>query len=479
MRKLFGAVITTLALSACEPAPPPESKAVPSLASSKELVVLVRNGSTSFYVDQEGKYAGLEYDLVTRFAEEIGVKVRFEVVPRYDEIFPKLAAHEAHLAVGVLKREAPGISYGPDYQPVQPVLVYHAENDPPKTLTDAIGQDKLVMVAAQHVPAIGKQLPRGVHPNWHADDHHDTEELVEKVAQGLIDYAVVDAHGAKVAKHYYPDVDIAMEIGKPQSLAWAITHEEGLQKKVNTFFDKVRKDGTLSRLLDRYYGHSNRLQQVDAAEFLSRRLTILPKYRHLFIEAGEKYGIDWRMLAALGYQESHWDPYATSPFGVRGIMMLTTNTADLLGVDDRLDPKQSIMGGAKYLAKLKELIPARIAEPDRTWLAFASYNIGSAHLEDARILAARLKRNPDSWTDLKATLPLLRNAEYFSTLKYGYARGGETVIFVENLRSYYDILARFEPPAYTMFPPFNERVSVANPEGVRLSIDAPTAAPAH
>ncbi len=125
--------------------------------------------------------------------------------------------------------------------------------------------------------------------------------------------------------------------------------------------------------------------------------------------------------------------------------MLTENTADLMGVTDRLDPKQSIPAGAKYILKMKDTIPERIPEPDRTYLALAAYNIGYAHVEDARVLAKRLKLNPDSWADVKKTLVMLNNPEYYSTAKFGYASGGAPVIFVESIRSYQRILERYQP----------------------------------
>jgi membrane-bound lytic murein transglycosylase F len=137
---------------------------------------------------------------------------------------------------------------------------------------------------------------------------------------------------------------------------------------------------------------------------------------------------------------------AVSPGNVRGIMMLTETTADRMNVTDRLDVRQNILAGARYLRLLKDSLPTRIREPDRTWMALAAYNQGPGHLEDARILAQRMNLNPDSWLDLKKTLPLLSRSEYFSTVKHGFARGGEAVILTESVRTYYEILQKYERP---------------------------------
>ncbi|MGQ5524962.1 membrane-bound lytic murein transglycosylase MltF [Chitinimonas sp. PSY-7] len=470
-KRLIG--ITLAGLTACMPVPkPPVIKPVPPLAQSGELVVLIRNGSTSFYIDAEGKYAGLEYDLVTRFAEEIGVKVKFVVAPRASEMTNRLARHEAHLGVGITQQVNKKVTFGPAYLTLQPVLMYRNQQRKPRDLAD-LGDSKVLVssLLAPGIRAIQAQYPA---LKWQEAEHQDTEELIEKVDSGLIDYAIVSTHSALVAQNYYPGVGMAFNASDPQPFSWGWPTDAPPEfaDQIQRYFKRVQEDGTLARLIDRYYGHAKRLQPIDATTFLSRRNTVLPRFRNLFVEAEASQGIDWRLLAALAYQESHWDPYATSAFGVRGMMMLTNDTADRLGVKDRLDPEQSIQGGAKYINILKDKLPARIPEPDRTWLALAGYNIGMAHLEDARILARRQKKSPDSWTDLKTVIPLLRNYEYFSTVKYGFARGGETVIFVENVRSYYDILVRFEHPVKPMFPPFNEQVTVTNPENIRLGIDA-------
>ncbi|MBV8657426.1 MAG: membrane-bound lytic murein transglycosylase MltF [Burkholderiales bacterium] len=472
LRRLLWIALGFLAACTPAPAPAPVSKAVPSLKQSGELVVLVRNGPTSFYLDSDGLYAGLDYDLLTLFSNRLGVKVKFVVAPRVAEMADRLAAHEAHLAVGMTVHDDKRVQFGPGYLNVQPALVYRADADQPRNLGEL--DDGVLMAGSLYVPVLKQQVAKYPKLHWDEAQYQDTEDLVEKVANGLIDYAVADANDVGVALNYHPNAQIAFNIGQPIPLAWAWANNmpPDFADKVAGFFAQIRKDGTLARLIDRYYGHAKRLQTDDATAFLEKRVSVLPHYTHYFIDAEAQYGIDWRLLAALSYQESHWDPTATSAYGVRGIMMLTTSTADKLGVSNRLDPAESIMGGAKYLDMMKATLPPSVVEPDRSWLTLAVYNIGSAHLEDARVLAQRMGKNPNSWTDLKTVIPLLRNYEYFSTLKYGFARGGETVIFVENVRSYYDILVRFEKPAKLMFPPFDEKVTVANPEGVLLGIDA-------
>jgi membrane-bound lytic murein transglycosylase F len=274
-----------------------------------------------------------------------------------------------------------------------------------------------------------------------------TADLLEVVASGRLEFALVESTRYTLARRHFPQLDVAFHVGKPVDYAWLFAPKEKrrLNEAAGPFLERIRKDGTLKRLVDRYYSHAARITAVDAGTLIERMATQLPQLKPHFQEAEAVSGLDWRLIAAIGYQESHWDPSATSPTGVRGLMMLTEETAQRLQIRDRLDARDSIVGGARYLALLRETMQARIPEPDRTFLALAAYNLGIGHLEDARILAQRGGLNPDKWQDVRQVLPRLAEPEAFSTLKHGYARGFEAIQLVDNVRNYFDILARAHP----------------------------------
>jgi len=459
MKRLIFSLLASLFMTACGNELQAPGYKVSSFAESQELVVLVPNGPTTFYLDAQGRYAGFEHDLLTRFAEQQQKKVRF-VVSNHAELEARLARGEAHLIAGLARESVgEGFLFGPDYQPAEPVLVYlpTRQKESAKTL---FAQGR-AMVSALPQFMWGLEELQQQFPQLHTEvlSSGDAEMLAERVARGEVDFALLDRHTAEIVQNAYPALAILDGLLSSGNLAWVMAADEtALAEKARMFFAMAAKDGTLARLTDRYYGHLARLIEPDVLAFLGKSRTVLPQYRDWFKEAESSTGLDWRLIAALAYQESHWNPEAVSGFGVRGIMMLTQDTAAHLGVD-RLDPYQSIQGGARYITQLKKRLPERIAEPDRTWMALAAYNVGLAHLEDARILAKRQKKNPDSWADLKTTLPLLAKPEYFETVKYGYARGGEPVIFVENLRSYYDILVRREAPLRKRAPKAHDLVS--------------------
>ena len=232
-----------------------------------------------------------------------------------------------------------------------------------------------------------------------------------------------------------------------RELAFAIPaqwHTE-LQTPLDEFITRSNQDGLLRRLYDRHYGHVQRVSPELITRFLSDVRSLLPKYRADFQRAQERTGLDWRLVAALAYHESHWDSLATSSTGVRGLMMLTEDTADRLGVSNRLDPAQSIRGGADYLRDLMDQLPASITLPDRLWFALAAYNLGMGHLNGGRAIATGMARDADNWYEMKSVLPLLSRPEVYERLKSGRARGGEAVILVENVRNLFGVLARIEP----------------------------------
>lgn len=276
----------------------------------------------------------------------------------------------------------------------------------------------------------------------------DILDLLDNLGNQSIRYVAIDESFADIANQFVPNLRTSLPLSETQPVVWQLGRHPNpeLRARLNAFIERVQHDGTLARLEDRYLGHVRRLTQSDVVKFLGEVEATLPKFRKFFLAAQALTGIDWRLIAAVAYHESNWDPNATSFTNVRGIMMLTEDTADRLQVTNRLDPSESILAGARYINLLKELLPEEVEEPDRTWLALAAYNIGPGHFNSARQLARQLKADPNSWYDMKRVLPKLAQPKYFRQLKSGRARGGEAVILVENIRSYYDILLRNAEP---------------------------------
>jgi membrane-bound lytic murein transglycosylase F len=281
---------------------------------------------------------------------------------------------------------------------------------------------------------------------WESRKGSSPVELLQEVAEGDLECTVANEEQIASMRNYHPYLSSRLSLRSPSQMSWAISTDgdETLLAEIDRFMDEIKRDNTLRHMIDRHYGHNERLGAVDTETFIAHAQSKLPHYRQWFEEAADLTGLDWKLIAALAYRESRWDPNATSFTNVRGMMMLTEDTADRMGVENRLDAQASIMAGARYLQLLKEQLPLRMPDNVRTWMALAAYNQGMGHLEDARILAARSGLNPDVWADVKQVMPLLSREEYYSTTKYGKARGGEAVIHVETVRLYHDMLKRLD-----------------------------------
>ena len=434
-----------LLAASCTEAPKP----IPPVAQSGELVVLTVNGPGTYFEDAQGLPSGFEYDLATLFAKELKVRPSFIVIDNPAKIDRALRTGQAHLAAAALARHFDfpgGLAWGPSYFTTQHQIVGKPTDAKPKSLDDLSGKRIGVIEESVGEYLLGEQ-PHLAVPVEHLPPGTSTAELLERVDRGELDYALVESTRFTLARRFFPQLEVAFNVGKPVDYAWLVStvDKKNLLEAAAPFFERIRKDGTLKRLVDRYYGHALRMNAVDSGTLLERIPEVLPKLKPYFHEAESVSGIDWRLVAAIGYQESHWDAAATSPTGVRGLMMLTDETADRLQIKNRLDARESIVGGARYFALLKEALHPRIGEPDRTYLALAAYNLGLGHLEDARIVAQRGGLNPDVWQDVRQVIGRLADPDTFGTLKHGYARGFEAQQLVDNVRNYYDILVRMEP----------------------------------
>jgi len=437
-------VVLGLVLAGCGRDPPRPGRFDP--LEIGRFVAAIVPGPDTYFINPDGRPAGLEYELLQGFAKSLGVPLELRLIDEHDAALRAGEEAVVHVvAVGAGGMPPPGaLLAGPGYLSVQPVLVYGLDSPAPASWGDLNGQDVLA-APDQPIAELAADDARIAAEGIHFVPAPSARRVVESIAEGKARYGVLFRHTLAFLRNVYLEIDAAFPVGRPRDLRWRMPKSNGaLADEVDRYFAQVRKDGTLARLLDRYYGHTQRIDAQAAEAFQDKVHSLLPDYRELFQQAQENTGIEWRLLAAIAYQESQWDPKATSPTNVRGMMMLTEETSAQFNVTDRLDPAQSVAAGAQLVAKLKRTLPERIPEPDRTWIALAAFNVGFAHLEDARVLAQQQRLNADSWTDLKKTLPQLAKPDGAAVAKHGFARGGQAVIFVENVRALRDILAQFE-----------------------------------
>lgn len=415
------------------------------------LRVITRNSPATYFQDRNGE-TGFEYELVKRFADDLGVELQIETADNLDDIFSQLGQPNGPVlaAAGLVSSEQRKTQarFSHPYLEVTPQIIYRNGKTRPTNAAGLVGKRILVLKGSSHAEQLAELKKQYPGLEYEESDQVEVVDLLRMVDEGQIDLTLVDSNELAMNQVYFPNVRVAFDLGDARDQRWAVAAGEdtSLLNEINAFLDKVEKNGTLQRLKDRYYGHVDVLGYVGAYTFAQHLQERLPRFEKHFRTYAKQEQVDWRLLAAIGYQESMWQPEVTSKTGVRGLMMLTQRTAQAMGVSNRLDPVQSIRGGAKYFMHVKELLDDSIKEPDRTWFALAAYNVGGGHLDDARKLAEREGLNPNKWLDVKKMLPRLSQKKWYSKTKYGYARGGEPVHFVANIRRYYDILTWVTQP---------------------------------
>jgi len=433
-------------------APRSSNNATPLLArvqSEGKLRVVTRNAGTSYYIGAHGA-VGPEFELAQRFANELGVDLEMYTVPSLDAVYAELNDGRADIAAAhltITPARAELMRFGTPYQEVSQYVLYREGTPQPKKVEDLVGRKVAVVAGGDYVDAL-KQFQATIPGlQWTEARDASIDSLLDAMAGGELDVTVAESSDFDLERGGYPGIRIGFELKSGDRIAWGFRKDDdaSLYDEAQDYFARLEESGETKALLRRYYHRDTQVDQMRARSFVKHIETRLPSYRPVFEKVADETGVEWRLLAAMAYQESRWDPGAVSYTGVRGMMMLTSATATELGVGDRVNVQASIHGGARYLLSVKKKIPKRIPEPDRTFMALAAYNVGYGHLEDARVLTQKHGKNPDLWTDVRQYLPLLSDERWYPTVKRGYARGREPVKFVHNVRSYYDILLWLAP----------------------------------
>ncbi len=410
------------------------------------------NNQLSYFISPDGP-SGLDYELAREFANQLGVKLEITPIYRVSSLFPALKNDEIDLvAAGQIQtpERIKEFRPGPAYYYVSQQLVYKKGTLRPRNMADLIKIQKESLAESHKLKDIFRivenshfqQTLEPLHQSnpelsYALDRNADVNDLLKQVSLGTLRYTMADSVEISLAQRVHPDIAPAFELTEDQSVSWFIrrSDDESLYAMMVEFFGQLKQSGSLASLEEKYIGHIGTFDYVDTRAFIRALDSTLEEWQDLFQKYSDEF--DWRLIAAIGYQESHWDPKAKSPTGVRGLMMLTLPTAKSVGVDDRLDPEQSIRGGVAYFRRMFKAIPDSVPHHEKTWFALASYNMGLGHVIDARKLTKELGGDPNAWNDVKERLPLLRKKKYYSTTKYGFARGDEALSYVENIRRYY------------------------------------------
>lgn len=450
-------LLAALWLSGCS-APPP-SAALAQIRARGTLRVVTLSEPSSYYPGAHGPQ-GFEYRLASAFAQQLGVKLQIEPVLDASAMRAALLAGRADLAAAQISADErwlaagrPTIAYGESTQ-----LVVRARDEAhARTVPELRGTRVVVESDSPQARWLRAVRDSGLPQlTWRELSPAEADPL-ELLESGQADYAVVDARDFDFARHLYPDVSVAFALPRARPLQWVVRADApDLAAAADGFLSAARDSGLLASIAQRAGAESLQFDYLEALRFRQDIARRLPALQALFQQAAQLTGLDWRLIAAVGYQESKWQMQAVSSDGARGIMMLTSVAASRIGVADRDNLSENVLGGARYLAEVIRTIPRHVPEPDRTWLALAAYNVGYGHLEDARVLTQKLGKNPDSWQDVREQLPLLAEQQWYQQARRGYARGTEPAHFVEQVRQYLAVLEWFDTTPLSLREPARE-----------------------
>lgn len=428
---------------------PSVDQGLEAIKADGRLVVLTRLAPTTYYLGTEGQ-TGFEYLATQALGAKLGVEVEYRTYDSTLALLEALRAGKGHIAAtGLLVDEAlkEGLAEGPGYQSVSDIVVCRRDRPQRRSVKDLAGLKIWVTAgtsAAERLVSMQNDLPEPAEGEPRlavVSVDQPVEVLFAAIAADNLDCTVANSIEFKVNNPYFPDLVEAFSLGGEEQLKWLFAPgSEDLAKFVTGWVKDLRKSGALAEMTRRFFGFLPPFDYVDVRAFNRAVESVLPDYEKTMRDAARESGLPWQLIAAVSYQESHWDPEARSSTGVRGIMMLTSDTAAHLGVEDRLDPVASLMAGARYIADLRARIPDDVAEPERTWFALAAYNMGYAHLLDARALAESMGLKKNRWTDVRRAMSVMGDPKYAERLKAGPAKGGQALRFVQQVRAYQHIL---------------------------------------
>lgn len=408
------------------------------------VTLVTRNNANSYYLYNE-EPMGFEYDLAKAFADHFGWDLKI-LIPEWDELLNTVISGNgdfiaASLTITEGREEV--IDFSNSYMTIRQHIILHKCNREVKELMDLIGMTVHVRKGSSYHNRILALNEEGMGINLVLHKNTPTEELIRSVAEKEFDITVADSNIALLNRRHYPVIKISFPINGEEYLGWGVRKgETRFLGKINEFINVSKENGTYDRIYEKYYSDIEKFDYIDLKKFHERISSRLPKYEKVIRNIAEAYDFDWRLIAAVVYQESHFNPWAKSPTGVRGLMQMTLPTAGEMGINNRLDPEESIRGGVQYLSKMYSKFDDIKDEHERILFSLASYNIGYGHVRDAQKIAQEKGMGINKWRSLKQTLPLLRKRKYYKSTKYGYARGTEPVRYIERVLIYYDILKR-------------------------------------
>ena len=415
---------------------------LPQIMERGELVALTLNSSTSYF-NYRGEPMGFQFELAQMFCHSIGVELKIVTVNREEELMRKLLAGEGDLIaynLPVTKVRKDNLRYCGEEYITHQVLVQRKGKDAINDVTQLIDKEVYVLPGkySTRLENLDEELGGGIIINKVSADSIITEDLITWVAEGKIDYTVASNELAKINRTYNRNLNIDLEISFDQRSAWAVRPNSPLlAEAINNWQDENKDSPAIKLCIQRYFGKDKHTPQGSILSLAEGKISYYDDY---FRKYASEISWDWRMLAALVFTESNFNPSVVSWAGAKGLMQLMPSTAHAFGVPKGLeqDPEESIKAGVKYIASLQRLFRKVTDLNERNKFVLAAYNAGAGHVIDAMALTEKYGGNKYQWDHQVERYILLKSHEQYyqdPVCKNGYFRGQETYNFVRNILS--------------------------------------------
>ena len=408
------------------------------IKKNDQINIAIRFGPTSYY-QIKNKNIGYTYNITKEFAKYLGVDLIIHPIDNTEKALSYLNTRKVDILADYGVYENVNLSYV--YNKVNLYIVYNSIYSNKPANKENIKDNSIEIINS---PIITKSLLEHDIASTKININYEKniDAIINALRVGEVKYTILNSDELMIYQKYFPEIKIAFQIKTDSPITWALPKDtgSGIENKISEFFTEMLKTNKISLIHRNHFSDKLNYSFVGSKSFINDLVNIFPLYEFYFKKYSKQYNHDWRLLASIGYQESRWNKDAVSYTGVRGLMMLTKDTSRELGIEDRTNPIQSINGGAKYLNKLLKKIPDNINPKEKIWFAIGAYNIGLGHINDAIILANQDNIIIKNWSEIEPYLLKLSQSKFYKKTKYGYARGWETVKYVQNIRQYYDIL---------------------------------------
>jgi membrane-bound lytic murein transglycosylase F len=420
---------------------------------------IVDNSATSYFI-YKGKPMGYEYEMLKWFCKDNDLDLRITITNDIADALEMLNRGEGDIAafnLTITNERKNTIDFTDALYLSRQILVqkkpenwrqmkiHEIENDLIRDPIELIGQEVHVRKSSSFASRLANLSDEiGGHIVIIEDSSKvEVEELIRQVAEGEIQYTVADEDIAMLSATYYPIIDVKTPISFSQQIAWGLRkNSDSLKSVINIWLEKKQKQTDYYVVYNKYFKNLKRSVDRSYSEFSSVSGDKLSPFDEKIKQTAITIGWDWRLLASLIFQESKFDPNASSWAGAVGLMQLMDNTAAEFGAVNLTNPDESLKAGAAYIKWLEKTLGKRVEDSvERQKFILAAYNVGIGHLEDARRLTEKYGGDPDVWDDNVEKYLLLKSKEKYYTddvVKYGYCRGSEPVNYVE------EILKRFD-----------------------------------